>query len=453
MNSAEPQQNLSDGTRRVPATFRMIRKEIRADAGCSVVELRGVRRIFATVAPSRGVTLAEQAESALQTTETLFAEYGGLGSMVMQSVFLRNIADRAACRQLFEAFYGPAMPATSFIAQPPCDGKLLAIEVWGLDGDGDKLHIERPGDGLVTARHDGAAWAYLGDVCSGGAKGTEVVVAARDAREDILSRQPPPSPSVCKPPQSTYAQSLSAFRLAGERLRSAGWRFDEVIRTWLYMGDIAGPEGETCRYRELNRARADFYQDLKFGAGLVPCDWNRPVFPASTGIGALGDDLMIGCIALRADPSDTLLLPLENPLQTSAYDYVHQYGAAKPKFVRAMAVVTGQLMTTFISGTASITASESRHDDSAVRQTQQTLDNIAALIAPDNLQSHGVPGLDATLDDLALARVYVKRQADYEAVRAVCQARWGQLPTTYVVGDICRGELLVEIEGIAVTQR
>ena len=36
----------------------MIRKEIRADAGYSVVEFKGVRRIFAAVAPCRGVTLS-----------------------------------------------------------------------------------------------------------------------------------------------------------------------------------------------------------------------------------------------------------------------------------------------------------------------------------------------------------------------------------------------------------
>ena len=156
---------------------------------------------------------------------------------------------------------------------------------------------------------------------------------------------------------------------------------------------------------------------------------------------------------MRADRPDVALFPLENPLQTSAYDYAHQYGTETPKFVRAMAVATGELVTTFISGTASITASESRHDKSVERQTQQTLENIEALIAAESFRRHGLPGVGATLDDLALARVYVKRPEDYAAVRSICRARLGHLPTTYVVGDICRPELLAEIEAVAFSRR
>ncbi len=385
----------------------MIHKEIRADAGYSVVEFNGVRHVFATVTPCCGITLLEQADSALRTTKALFREEGGSGSIVMQSVFLRNIEDQTACRQIFEAFYGRELPATSYISQPPCDGKLLSIEAWGLAGGGDQVQIERLGKGMVTARHDGVTWAYLADV-----------------RPETAAR-------------STCDRSLSAFRSASERLNSAGWRFDEVIRTWLHLGNITAPEGQTYRYRELNRARADFYSNLKFGDGLIPRTWNRPIFPASTGIGTGGDDVAVGCIALRANRPDVALFPLENPIQTSAYDYAHQYGTEKPKFVRAMAVVTGELVTTFISGTASITASESQHDNSVERQTQQSLDNIAALIAPDNFQRHGLCGLGATLDDLAVARVYVKRQEEYDTVRAICRARLGKLPTIYVAGDIC----------------
>ena len=157
----------------------------------------------------------------------------------------------------------------------------------------------RPGRGMVTARHHGAAWAYLADV-----------------HPDTAA-------------SSTFARTLAAFHAAGQRLKSAGWHFDDVIRTWLYLGHITGTEGPTYRYPELNRARSDFYRDLKFGADLVPREWNRTVFPASTGIGADGNDVAISCIALRANGAGVALLPLENPLQTSAYDYARQYGSER----------------------------------------------------------------------------------------------------------------------------
>ena len=49
---------------------------------------------------------------------------------------------------------------------------------------------------------------------------------------------------------------------------------------------------------------------------------------------------------------------------------------------------------------------------------------------------------------MALLRVYIKHQEDYDKVKAVCEARLGELPVIYAQGDVCRPELLVEIEGI-----
>jgi enamine deaminase RidA (YjgF/YER057c/UK114 family) len=401
----------------------MIRRAFQEGVGYTVVVLGGVRRLFAVAAPRGAGSLAEQTEGALQTIATVSQAEGGPGSIVMQSVFLKNIEDQRACRKTIEGFYREELPATAYIPQPPCDGSRLAIEAWGVGSTDGEVQIERPGDGVVVVRHDGLCWAHLADV----------------------------HPDTAAHP--VYDRSLRAFQSAGERIGGAGLRFDDVIRTWLYLGNITGPDGETQRYCELNRARTEFYQDQKFGAGLVRAQSNGRVFPASTGIGTGGDEVAIGCIALRTSRPDVALVPLENPRQTSSCDYGHSYGIASPKFSRAMAVVAGESVTTFISGTASITASETRHLESVQRQTEQTLDNIGALIAPENFERHGLPGLGATLGDLAYARVYLRRQEDYAAAQAICQARLGRLPVIYVVADICRPELLVEIEGIAFSGR
>ena len=152
----------------------MIRKEIRAEAGYSVVESDGVRRVFAAAAPSRGVTLPEQAESALQTIQTLFREEGVSQPAVMQSVFLRNIEDQAACQETVEAFYGQKLPATSYVSQPPCDGKLLAVEALGVGRGKGEVEIERLGEQLVIARHDGIAWVHCAAGHSPDANGRRV---------------------------------------------------------------------------------------------------------------------------------------------------------------------------------------------------------------------------------------------------------------------------------------
>jgi enamine deaminase RidA (YjgF/YER057c/UK114 family) len=395
----------------------MVRREFRAGVGCCVVAAGGVRRVFAAALSGRGGSLPQQTEDVLRRIATPFQETGGLGSIVMQSIFLRDVEQRPACRRIVEGFYGKQLPATAYIAQPPCDGSLLAIEAWGVGSDGEEVEIQR-GEGMVVARHGGCDWAYLAGVSAGTAG-------------------------------SVYEQSLRAFGSAEERLGGAGLRFDDVIRTWLYLGGINALEGETPRYHELNRARTEFYRDRKFAAGMVQPQSNERIFPASTGIGTGGDEVAIGCIALRTSRPDVSLVPLENQRQTSSCDYGRSYGAASPKFTRAMAVVAGECATTLISGTASITASETRHPDSVQRQTQQTLDNIEALIAPENFRRYGLPGLGATLGDIALARVYLKRPEDYAAAEAICRERLGELPIVYVAGDVCRPELLVEIEGVA----
>jgi enamine deaminase RidA (YjgF/YER057c/UK114 family) len=400
----------------------MIRKVSSEGIGYSVVELNDTRHVLVSAAPRQGGDLHTQARDALQTIEAVIQEEGTQGAIVTQAVFIRDVGQIEVCRQIISDFYGDQLPATIYIPQPPCEGKLLEIEALGVGGTGP-VEIQRYSEQMVISRHDGVAWVHITNI------------APQTAAT------------------STYERSLDMFQRASQRLAARGFSYGQMIRTWLYLGDIVGREGDTQRYKELNRARTDFYAGIQFGANLTPPGWSRLVYPASTGIGAGGSDVVMSGMALASERQDLLLLPLENPQQTSAFDYGHQFGPESPKFARAMAVVTGNLATIFVSGTASITRSETQFIGDVEGQTRQTLDNIAALIAADNFRQHGMAGLGATLEDLGLARVYVKRQEDYEKTRAVCQARLGDLPTVYAVADVCRPELLVEIEGIAFSPR
>ena len=392
----------------------MIRKESSDGVGYSVVDLNGVRHVFASAVPRNGGDLQQQAHDALRTIEAVTHEEGTLGSIVHQAVFMRDIQQVEMCRQIIREFYGDELPATSYIPQAPCGGKLLEIEALGVGRGHGGVEIQRLSERTVVTRHDGIAWLHCANVV-------------------------PETPS-----ETAYDRSQSAFHRMDDVLTASGFRFDQVVRTWIYLGDIVGPEGDRQRYQELNRARTYFYQNVRFGGDH---------YPASTGIGTDGRDVMMSCIALASDRSDLVRLPLENPRQTAANDYDGRYGQKSPKFSRAMAIVAGKVASVLVSGTASITDSETRHIDDVEGQTWETLDNIAALISEDNFRRHGQTGLGATLDDMALVRVYVKRQEDYAAVRKVCEARLGELPVVYAVGDVCRPDLLVEIEGIAFCDR
>ena len=110
----------------------MIRKESSHGIGYSVVELSDTRHVFASAMPRTGTNLHEQAHDALQTIEAVIREEGTRGSIVKQAVFMKDINQIDLCRQIMKDFYGDELPATAYVAQPPCEGKLLEIEALGV---------------------------------------------------------------------------------------------------------------------------------------------------------------------------------------------------------------------------------------------------------------------------------------------------------------------------------
>jgi len=396
-----------------------VRKVSHSGVGYSVVDLNDVRHVFAAATPLAGSTFDQQADDALRTIEAVIREEGTRGSIVHQAVFLADMSQVAHCQQIMRDFYGPKLPATSYIPQPPCGGKLLAIEALGVGQGRGEVEIQRVSEELVVARHNGIAWVHC----------TKTVPQAEDL--------------------PVYDGNLSALEDLRKIFGSVNVRFDQVIRTWYYLGGIVENDGPVQRYKELNRARTDFFRDIHFLNGHAPTGPSRPSYPASTGIGTAGRGILLSAIAFVSDRSDIRAVPLENPRQTAAYDYAANYSPQSPKFSRAMVLSCGTYTTIFISGTASITHSQTRHPGDASKQTEETLDNIAALIAEENLARHGLPGLGTSLASLGVARVYIKRPEDYAAVRAICEKRLEKLPTIYAIADVCRPELLVEIEGVA----
>jgi chorismate lyase/3-hydroxybenzoate synthase len=142
-----------------------------------------------------------------------------------------------------------------------------------------------------------------------------------------------------------------------------------------------------------------------------------------------------GSLAVYAIAARDSGVQVENPRQVSAYDYPRRYGPRSPSFARAT-VAAGLLLT---AGTSSVVGHRSVHGGDVAAQLEETLANLEALAL-----AGGGPGL-AMFDRL---KVYLRRRSDYELVAARLERELPGAQMLFLESDICRGDLLVEIEGV-----
>ncbi len=201
-----------------------------------------------------------------------------------------------------------------------------------------------------------------------------------------------------------------------------------VLRIWNYLDAINEGEGDAERYREFCRGRAEGMR-AAFSHG----------FPAATAIGVRDGRRMLRVYFIAARVRGGAL---ENPRQLSAWRYPRQYGPSAPTFARAMhaPTVSPQL---YISGTAAIVGHASHHPGDFTAQVDETLANFASLLAAAGLPPALHFGAGSTL------KIYVRRSTDATRAAALMAER---LPpgTSFLLlrGDICRRELLIEIDGV-----
>lgn len=210
--------------------------------------------------------------------------------------------------------------------------------------------------------------------------------------------------------------------------------YPHLLRVWNYLPGINRGAGDLERYRLFNLGRARAFE-ARLGAEGE--DWTAP---ASSAVGTPGDELRTIFLASRAP-----VLHLENPRQVPAYRYPSQYGPRAPTFSRASLAVEGVGLGFFLSGTASVVGHETLHVDSLERQVEETLRNVERTVEQARRRTaREVPGLDG----FDLVKVYVRDPGRLADVRA----RLGLAPEAPVIvleADICRSDLLVEIEGVA----
>jgi chorismate lyase/3-hydroxybenzoate synthase len=135
----------------------------------------------------------------------------------------------------------------------------------------------------------------------------------------------------------------------------------------------------------------------------------------------------------------------ENPRQVSAFHYPPQYGPKSPSFARASRVDIDGGALIFVSGTASIVGHASLHPGDAAAQVDETVENLRLVYG--SAAGRELRCLREARG--AHYRIYVKHDEDFETIRARFQPQIADdASCLWLRGEICRGELLVEIEMI-----
>jgi chorismate lyase / 3-hydroxybenzoate synthase len=224
--------------------------------------------------------------------------------------------------------------------------------------------------------------------------------------------------------ESRYAGLENASEHAYRRLLDhiGAQRERHLQRVWNYLYAINEGEGDAERYR-------------RFCVGRLRVMDARKVerYPAASAIGHHGPRGLLQVYALCAAAPGRAL---ENPRQVSAWRYPRVYGPASPSFARAMCLPDGALA---ISGTAAVVGHASHHEGDVRAQTEEAFANLHAL-----LEGAGLPAFDAR----SPLKIYVRHREDAGAVRAVLARHLDPaVPRLLLHGDICRRELLAEIDG------
>ncbi len=355
-----------------------------------------------------GCRLQAQAiyESLAASLERLGA---ALGHVAIEKVFLRNVVADFHCFQeaRIDAYRrhgisGQRLPATTYVGQAPCmSGQDVELQVYA-------VVPASPGSARVRSLSPANEHATVKLIEIGQVRHLYIANVSGEGREHM-------------PLGPFRRQSDTMFDTALELLREHGATFREVLRTWIYLDDIDRD------YQALNESRNAFFQRE---------DVRR--LPASTGIGG------------KLHPRGTLctldVYALLNPaiaqvevMRTPTLNEAPQYGSS---FSRGMKMALPEQTYLFISGTASVDEQgQTAHVGDVRGQLERMLLNIEGLLVPQG----------AAWSDLVQGVTFLKSPEYAEVYRELCQERGiVDVPHTVVQADVCRPELLSEMEAIAV---
>ncbi len=209
--------------------------------------------------------------------------------------------------------------------------------------------------------------------------------------------------------------------------------YPSLLRVWNYFSDINADSDGVERYKLFCVGRHQ-------AVSVIP-DFER-YLPAASAIGTGTQEFFLVYFVAARSPG----VQIENPRQISAFHYPDQYGPKSPSFTRAMLKNWEQVSQLYISGTASIVGHQTLHRDKVRLQLDETVANLQSLIG--HVRAVHQCGIER-LDQVSALKVYIRHPEHYALIQdRLEEVTAEKVPVLYLQGDICRQDLLLEIEGL-----
>jgi chorismate lyase/3-hydroxybenzoate synthase len=243
-------------------------------------------------------------------------------------------------------------------------------------------------------------------------------------------------------PAEFEEQTFAAYVSIAEQLAAGAHRCP--VRFWNHVPFITDPaDAGRDNYMVFNAGRFRAFSDWYGG----PARFEREVATASA-TGHWGRDLVVHCLT-----TDSAGTAVNNPRQVAPYHYSQRFGPLPPCFARATRVTAaGQSDDLLlVGGTASVRGEDSVHVDDLPNQCRETYVNLAALVCAAVgkrlTPSVKLPRVLSTFRDLRV--YYPDRAREREIEKSVRESFPNLRRLEMLHADLCRSELLVEIEGAA----
>jgi chorismate lyase/3-hydroxybenzoate synthase len=209
-----------------------------------------------------------------------------------------------------------------------------------------------------------------------------------------------------------------------------------LLRIWNYFPQISCRKGALDRYQRFCIGRGEALQEY---GDLPPSD-----LPSATAIGSASGGLVVYFLGARSPGSH-----FGNPRQLDPYRYPLQYGPKSPIFARATLKSWRTSQQLFISGTASIVGHASMHPGQPAEQLREAVRNIREVLRHAGQCAGRRIRRNCRLSSV---KIYVRDPAHFPLVRREWQRLTeAKVPTLFLHGEVCRRDLLLEVEALATT--